>query len=111
MPSLHTGQDAAAPALLRCPFPEPKNEYEELLLVAEHLLPDGYSQLWHSIVELENLLERGGLSLPAGFISNALKSLNQNNRRGYEINKSRLAGTKNKTYYIFENVAQRQESE
>ncbi|EJK52102.1 hypothetical protein THAOC_28664, partial [Thalassiosira oceanica] len=43
MPSLHTGQDAAAPALLRCPFPEPKNEYEELLLVAEHLLPDGYN--------------------------------------------------------------------
>ena len=45
MPSLHTGQDAATPSL-RCPFRKPVNayydEYDEVLLVAEHL-PDGYS--------------------------------------------------------------------
>ena len=70
MPSLHTDQDAAAPSY-PCPFPEPKNAYEEVLLVAEYLLPDNYSRYWHSIPELERLLEGGGLSLPAGFISKA----------------------------------------
>ena len=112
MPSIYTGPDAATAPLMPCPFREPKNEYEELLLVAEYLLPNNYSQLWHSIVELERLLEGGGLCLPPGFIIEALKRQNRGNRRGYGINKSRLAGSRSpkQTYYLFENEAQRRES-
>ena len=66
MPSINDGPDIVA-ASLPCPFREPKNAYDELLLVAEHL-PDGYSRQWHSLKGMEAILYSGGFtSLPAGF--------------------------------------------
>ncbi|EJK46210.1 hypothetical protein THAOC_35133, partial [Thalassiosira oceanica] len=104
MPSLHTGRDAATP-LLRCPFREPKNEYDEMLLLLENLPGDG-SRLWHSLKGIEVMLEKGGFNnLPTRFVSAALKSQNQQNRRGYS--KNRTGPT---TYYVFENDAQRLEA-
>ncbi|EJK74134.1 hypothetical protein THAOC_04207, partial [Thalassiosira oceanica] len=108
MPSLDNGPDTPAGSL-PCPFREPINEYDEVLLVAENL-PDGYSRQWHSLKGMEALLYNGGFrSLPVGFLAKAVASLNRGNKRGYKTDRLRLAGGQS-TYYLFETDARRLES-
>ena len=59
-----------------------KTEYDELLLLLEHCLPLPLRQIWHKSPDnIEPLLVKGGLTLPDGFLSQALKN-NKNNIRG-----------------------------
>jgi len=73
------------------------SEYDELLLLLEHGLPWRLRQIWHkSPNHLEPLLVKGGLILPKGFLSKALKS-NKRNARGWGHNKYRR-----KHWYCFD---------
>ena len=109
MPSLHNGADIPA-ASLACPFREPINEFDEVLLVAENL-PDGYSRQWHSLKGIEAILYNGGFrSLPVGFLAKAVRNQNRGNKRGYKTDRFKLAGGGQTTYYLFETDARRLES-
>ena len=74
-----------------------KTEYDELLLLLEHCLPLPLRQIWHKSPDnIEPLLVKGGITLPVGFLSKALKT-NHSNIRGWGRNKYQL-----KTWYCFD---------
>ena len=74
-----------------------KSEYDELLLLLEHCLPLPLRQIWHKSPDnIEPLLVKGGITLPVGFLSKALKT-NHSNIRCWGRNKYQR-----KTWYCFD---------
>ena len=51
----------------------PTSEHHELVLLLKHALPSDMRKTWYSTFELEELLVRGGFSLPNVFVSKALR--------------------------------------
>ena len=75
MPSLHTDSPAAtAVVATRSLHREAKSQNDELLLAVE-AIPGLLSHIWHTCSDLEELLRRGGLNLPANMMKNALRSI------------------------------------